>query len=123
MSQQITLRTLCLAFLITFALAAPVQAQMAQPRQAQADFSETTLEKAAHAYVEIQNIYAKTQKELEGVADAAKAQKIQQKADSRMTSAVEDHGLDLQTYQNVISAAGSDEAMRGKFLQKVQEVH
>ena len=59
---------------------------------------------------------------LAGVEDPEAAQKMQEQAGNAMVEAVQDTGLDVQTYNEVMQAAQHDEELREKLLSRLEQM-
>lgn len=96
----------------------PWEQQQTQP----ADFSDEEINMAANAYVDIIDIREDYQERLANVDDPEKAQDIQMEANERITGAVEDNGLDVSTYNDIITAAQTDEELMDDLLNTIDEI-
>lgn len=86
------------------------------------DFSDEEIEQVAHAYVDIIEIRDEYQEKLMEVDEPEAAQEIQMEANEKITEAVEARGIDVETYNNVITAAQRDETLMDDLLQKIDEI-
>ncbi|MFO8111656.1 MAG: DUF4168 domain-containing protein [Desulfosalsimonadaceae bacterium] len=93
----------------------PWEQQQADP----ADFSEEEIDKVAGAYVDIIDIREGYQEKLANVKDPDEAQQIQMEANEKITETVEENGVSVETYNNVITAAQSDEGLMNDLLSKI----
>ena len=93
----------------------PWEEQQAEP----ADFSDQEVDKAASAYVDIIDIREQYQQQLAEVDDPEAAQDIQMEANEKITEAVEDNGIDVETYNDIITAAQTDEGLMNELLEKI----
>ena len=97
-------------------LSAPVGAQEAQSGQAQAraaaqqsiEVSDQQLEQFAEAQIEIAGIQQEFSGRLQAVEDPDKARDIQREANQEMTTAVENAGLDVQSFNQIAMAIQND---------------
>jgi hypothetical protein len=62
------------------------------------------------------------QQSLKEDQDATERQKLQAAANKRMVKAVEDTGLDVTTYNNIMVQVRANEALSKKFTEKMQKV-
>ena len=93
----------------------PWEQQQADP----ADFSDEQIDNAASAYVDIIDIREQYQQQLAEVDDPEAAQDIQMEANEKITQAVEDNGIDVETYNDIITAAQTDEGLMNELLEKI----
>lgn len=122
----------CAAFIFFLALAAGAHAQadygqqqqqqMMQQPGADIEVTDAQLDKVAQAYLEITEIRQEFQEALAGVSDPEKAQEMQEQAGMEMVDAVENSGLDVQTYNQVMEAAQVDEQLREKLLTRLEQI-
>lgn len=99
-----------LSLLLVMALGTAVHAQtgqaegqqMMQQPGAAAQYSDAELQKVASAYLEIHGIRMELQESLAGVSDPESAQRLQEQAGAAMIQAVQDSGLDVDTYNQVM---------------------
>jgi len=62
------------------------------------------------------------QEMLADVDDPEAAQEIQMEANEKITEAVEANGIDVETYNEIITAAQTDEALMNDLLGKIDEL-
>jgi len=96
-------------------------AQQGQPPQQQggkaaADVDDASLNKFKDAFAEVNSIRESFAGKLENVEDPEKAQKLQQKAQKNMVSAVEDAGLSVQEYNQIFAAVQQNPELQQKVL-------
>lgn len=126
-------RLLAIAFALVFLLVAAqsVNAQqqggyeqemMMQQQPGSVEVSDAELEKVANAYIQITEIREAFQESLAEVSDPEKAQQLQEQAGQAMVDAVQDNGLDVQKYNEVMEAAQVDEALREQLLTHMQKL-
>ena len=125
-------RLLAIAFALVFLLVAAqsVNAQqqggyeqeMMMPQPGSVEVSDAELEKVANAYIQITEIREAFQESLAEVSDPEKAQQLQEQAGQAMVDAVQDNGLDVQKYNEVMEAAQVDEELREQLLTHMQKL-
>jgi len=98
------------------------QQQMMQQPAAEVQVSDADLEKVATAYQDIHAIRVELQDSLAGVTDPKSAQKLQEQASADMVEAVQENGLDVQTYNQIMEAAQTNEDIREKLSAKLQKM-
>jgi hypothetical protein len=94
---------------------------MHQP-ETEIQVSDSELDKIAQAYKEISVIRQDFEESLAGVEDPEAAQKMQEQAGNAMVEAVQNTGLDVQTYNDVMQAAQHDEELREKLLSRLEQM-
>lgn len=122
------------AGLITLALATPALAlsqppasaparavAAAAPSQSQSQYSEDTLQTFVSAYQDIAVVRETYTGRLQQTQDPAKAQALQQEARQKMMTAIQDNGMDLQTYNKIAQDLGQNEQLRKRVVQMVQQ--
>lgn len=88
-------------------------------QQQQIDVSDAQLEKFAEAQNRVTEIQQDFSGRLEGVEDQEKAYELQVKANEEMTKAVQDAGLDVQTYNQIAMAVQNDPELKSQ-LEEIQ---
>jgi hypothetical protein len=101
-------------------IGAPVVAQ--QQQQEIAEISDTQLDKVAHAYLEITKIGESFREKIQKAVDEDEKHELQKQANSEMTEAVQQKGLDVQEYNQIIQQIQSDNELMKNFMAKVQEI-
>ncbi|HDP89442.1 MAG TPA: DUF4168 domain-containing protein [Thioalkalivibrio sp.] len=81
---------------------------------------DATLEKFVVAYADIQELQQEFATELEQVSSQEEAAALQQETQQKMVSAVEESGLSVPEYNNVVQALDQDPALREKVESKLQ---
>ncbi|MFP4070510.1 MAG: DUF4168 domain-containing protein [Desulfovibrionales bacterium] len=82
---------------------------------------DQTLTNFAAATIELGNIQNEFAKELQSVQDREKAMEIQQEMQQQMITALEDEGLDVETYNAIANQMNVDEDLRNSVTEKIQE--
>src|SRR5690606_29090487 len=82
---------------------------------------QQTLEAAAKAYLDIQEIRDEFLPQIEGATDQAQAQQLQQQANQRMVAAIEKNDLEIEEYNEIIQAVSQDDQLRSEFLALVKK--
>lgn len=85
-----------------------------QPEQTADDFSDSDLESFAEAQSEVDEIRSEYSEELSGVEDTDKARELQDKYADQMVEAIEEAGLDVQTYNEISMAVQNDSELQEK---------
>lgn len=83
-------------------------------QQEQIDVTDAQLQKFADAQTQVQTIQEDFSGRLEGVEDQEKAYELQVEANKKMTSAVKDAGLDVQTYNQIAMAVQNDPELKSQ---------
>lgn len=115
-----------LALMLGMPLAANAQEAAEDPGQhqrgnAETDIDSATKDKFITAYVEIRDVQQEYTKKLQNVEDKSKAQQLQEQAQAEMVDIVEDNGLTVKEYNQLVNAIGNDPELRQEIEQKVQE--
>ncbi|MFP3869128.1 MAG: DUF4168 domain-containing protein [Desulfobacteraceae bacterium] len=127
------LSTMIAAMCLVLFMALPAMAQQGygqrgQPGQhgqpgmtgSQLKISDAELEKAAQAYVKVTDITNEFNQSLQKAKDASERQQLQAEANQKITQAVENSGINVEKYNTIMQQIGADEALRAKFMEKVQ---
>ncbi|TVR00011.1 MAG: DUF4168 domain-containing protein [Desulfovibrionales bacterium] len=119
--------------LLVLFLAGAVQAQTGQmggqqqPMMQQPgpglEVSDAELEKVAEAYMEIHEIRVDLQESLAGVTDPQSAQQMQEEAGAAMVQAVQDSGLNVEMYNQVMQEVQTNEALREQLTSMLEARH
>ncbi|WP_254276016.1 DUF4168 domain-containing protein [Halomonas sp. 3H] len=97
--------------------AAPEQPQAAAPAT---DFSDDQLEQFADASQEIVVISEEYTERMHAAEDEASQQEVQMEANDKMVEAVEDNGLDVDTFNAIGQAVQQDPELMQRVQEKVQ---
>jgi len=110
-----------LALVLSFGLSAAMaqQSQMQQP-PADIDVSDKQLEQFADAQVSIIEIQQDFSARLQGVEDPERAQELQVQANEEMTSAVDDAGLDVESFNAIAMAIQSSPELQQRLTEMLQ---
>lgn len=93
-----------------------------QQQDIRTDFSDEEIENAANAYMDIIEIREEYHGKLTEVEDPEAAQEIQMEANERITQAVEENGISVETYNDIITAAQTDEELMNDLLTRIDEI-
>ncbi len=101
-------------------------AEQQQPMQEEApaveehSFSDSELEQFAQAFIEVEEVRNEYGPRLGEAEDMEAATEIQQEANEQMTSAIEDNGLTVETYNAIAQSTQADPELREQILEKVE---
>jgi len=118
------------ALALVFFLCAPAAAQSQDTGQQQQqmqqketpDFSDARIEKTAEAYTEITKIREQYQDEFSQAEDSEQAQELQTRINKKITDAIEQTDMSVEDYNEVITAAQTDEDLRAELLDRIREM-
>ncbi|WP_376693452.1 DUF4168 domain-containing protein [Wenzhouxiangella sp. EGI_FJ10409] len=116
------------AVALTFSVATIAQEQqgqgqgqgMQQQQQETIDVSDQQLEQFADAQTEISTIQQDFSSRLQNVEDPEKARDLQREANEEMTAAVEDAGLDVESFNQIAMAIQNDPELQQKLTEMLQ---
>lgn len=91
----------------------------AEPPVASMDFSDADLQKFVTVQDALDGIREDYSKRLETIDDQDTAMQLQQEAGQLMVEAVQDEGLDVETYNTIAMALQMDESLRQRVEQMV----
>ena len=95
------------------------QQEMMQQQAPEVDLSDSELDKVAEAYEAVTEVREEFQTDLEGIEDPERAQEMQEEAGEKMVEAVENQGLEVETYNQAMEAAQVDEELRNELLDRL----
>jgi GTP1/Obg family GTP-binding protein len=121
-----TIRNTLMLALFTFALAFAGSAlaqdyQMEQQQQPTKDVTEQELEKFAKAQLQISEIQQDFAGRLQGIEDPEKAHELQVQANEEMTEAVEEVGLDVESFNEIAMAIQNDPELQQRLTAMLQD--
>jgi hypothetical protein len=105
------------------ALSGVISAQdnpMQQQQPPKTDVSKQELSQFAEAQGQISVIQQDFSSQLQGVEDPEKAQELRVQANEEMTAAVEDAGLDVQSFNNIAMAIQNDPELQQRLTAMMQ---
>lgn len=82
---------------------------------------EKQIEKFADAYVAVQDIQVKATEKLQTAKDAEEVQKVKTSAETEMIQAVEQNGLNVDQFNQIVQAMATDLDLRSKVNAEIQE--
>lgn len=109
--------------LITFAIALAFAGSVAAQYEAapeQTDVSHQELQQFAEAQVEISSIQQDFSARLQGVEDPEEAHELQIEANEKMTDAVEEAGLDVESFNRIAMAIQNDPELQQQLTELLQ---
>jgi hypothetical protein len=111
---------------LILALALPMQAQDAQPKQPQpsaqqVEPSQDQLKSFASAALQVQEIRSKWQTRMQAADSDEKAQEFQTQASAEMVNAVKEKGLTVETYRAIATAARDNPELAGRIAKLMEQ--
>lgn len=94
----------------------PVQSEPSQ------QIDDTDFENAVLAYAKIQAIHEEFQQSVQGTEEEAARKELQDQANQKMIKAIEVSDLDVETYSSIMAQVRSDQDLRTKFIDELQEI-
>ena len=121
----LTLATV-LASAVILALALPIQAQDSPPQQSQPptqqfEPSQDQLASFASAVVQVQQIRSKWQTRMQDADSAEKTREFQTQATAEITSAVQEQGLTVETYNAIATAARDNPELVSRIVRLMEQ--
>ena len=95
------------------------QEQMMQQQEPEVDISDVDLDKIADAYEAVNEVREEFQAELEGVEDHERAQQLQMEVRDKEVEAVENQGVEVDTYNQVMRAAQMDQELENELRERL----
>ncbi len=96
--------------------------QQGTPPEAQPEITEAQLEKAAVASVKVEEIGQEFQQKVQDAQTPEERVRLQNDANEKRIQAVRDAGIQIATYNQVMTQLNQDEDLRQKFVEKREEV-
>lgn len=124
MQLRTTLKLFAVASTLLIASAAVAQESAQQAQQTAPEtieVSDQQLQKFADAQTEIASIQKDFRSRLQNVEDPEKAQKLQREANDEMTTAVEEVGLDVESFNQIAMAIQNDPELQQELTQMLQD--
>jgi ribosome-binding protein aMBF1 (putative translation factor) len=90
--------------------------------ESQPQISDAELKRAAAAYGKIIAINKEFQQSVQQTQDQNERQQLQNEANQKMAQAVEDSGLDVETYNSIIAQVRANEQLAQKFHELAQKM-
>jgi predicted membrane protein len=122
------MKTRKLIMTLLFAIALPLSGialaqdyQMQQQQPPQVEVTEADLEQFAEAQVAISEIQQDFAGRLQGVDDPEAAHELQIQANQEMTEAVEEVGLDVESFNNIAMAIQNDPELQQRLTAMLQD--
>ncbi|MFP3939828.1 MAG: DUF4168 domain-containing protein [Thermoanaerobaculia bacterium] len=107
-------------------VAAPAFAQGVQQQQGEVppppDLSDERLEEVAEAFLEVSELQRDLQQRLENTDSPEEAQKLQAEANDEILAALDDHGVPVEEYTDVMNATQNHTSFRERFMAAVDKV-
>lgn len=86
----------------------------------QQEISDTDLDNAAQAYAQMQAIHGEFQQSVQQTEDQEERQQLQNQTNERLVLAIEQTGLDVDTFNHIMAQVQSDEQLRERFIEKIE---
>lgn len=116
----ITLMTFSIALAIGGAVYAQYDEAPPPAEPEQTDVSDQELQQFAEAQTEISSIQQDFSARLQGVDDPEEAHELQVEANEKMTDAVEDAGLDVESFNRIAMAVQNDPELQEQLTDMIQ---
>lgn len=121
MNLRNSLKLFALTVALMFGTAAVAQQDMQQQSEPETiDVSDAQLEQFADAQTKIADIQQDFSTRLQEVEDPEKANELQRQANEEMTAAVEDAGLDVESFNQIAMAIQNDPELQQKLTEMLQ---
>lgn len=104
---------------VAVAQEAAQQSQQSAPQTI--EVSDQQLQQFADAQMEIASIQKDFRSRLQNVEDPQKAQELQREANEEMTTAVEEVGLDVESFNQIAMSIQNDPELQQELTQMLQE--
>ncbi len=98
------------------------QQQQQQQQQQTSDISNEQIQKAAECYIKITEVREQYQDQFAQAESTEEAQNLQAKINEEITDAVEENGMTVEQYNEVVTAAQTDENLRADLLDRISKM-
>ncbi|OPL14586.1 MAG: hypothetical protein AVO38_11510 [delta proteobacterium ML8_D] len=115
----------CMSFMVLPAMSQENYTPQGQPpgaTESQPQISDAELTRAAAAYSKIESISEEFQKSLQNTTDQKERQQLQEHTNQMMVKAVQESGLDVPTYNDIMVQVRSNNSVNERFQKKVQSM-
>lgn len=121
MNLRNSIKLLALSTALVFGAAAMAQDYQAQQPPVEAvEVNDQQLQQFANAQIEISEIQQDFSSRLQEIEDPEKAHELQMEANEEMTAAVEDAGLDVQSFNQIAMAIQNDPELQQRLTDMLQ---
>lgn len=86
------------------------------------EVTDEMLESAAEAYVEIRRINEEFERSVQQTEEQAERRELQNAANQKMIQAVEENGLEVTTYNNIMKQVRTDQMISQRFEQLMESI-
>lgn len=86
-----------------------------------ASIDDQKIKQFASAYAEVATIQQNASNQLQAASEPAKQQEVKANAESQMIAAVERNGLNVDEFNQIVTAMASDENVRSRVAAQLQE--
>jgi hypothetical protein len=116
--------TMMIALSLVLFIGLPTMAQQQSlPGSTPVEVSDSELDKAANAYVQIQSITNEFEKQVQSAQSDEERHALQTVANQKMIDAVKGVGLEVESFNNIMAAVGESKELNDKFTAKLQEMY
>ncbi len=98
----------------------PAEAVPTEPEIDPADISDQDIASAAQVYLAVSRLNQQLQEELQGVEDQALVQERVAEAEQEMLQIVDDAGLEVEEYGQIMQAVQHDQELMQQFMQHIE---
>ena len=88
----------------------------------QAEIDDAVIDRVATAMVQVRSIQQDFSKQLENVSDNEQARALQTEAQEEMVAAVQQAGLSVQEYNNVVERMNQDPQLRQEVIERAESI-
>lgn len=103
-------------------LTVTAQENSAASSEIQQEISDTDLDNAAQAYAQMQTIHGEFQQSVQQTQDQEERQQLQNQTNEQLILAIEQTGLDVDTFNHIMAQVQSDEQLRETFIEKIENI-
>jgi predicted PurR-regulated permease PerM len=122
--KQLSTIFLIAAFTLLIAMVLPGTAQenSVQENDVPQEITDSDLDNAAKAYAQMQVIHGEFQQSVQQTEDNEARQQLQNQANDQLIQAIQETGLDVDTFNHIMAQIQTDDELRETFIEKVEDI-
>ncbi len=111
-----------ITLLIAMVLPGTAQENLVQENDAPQEITDSDLDNAAEAYAQMQVIHGEFQQSVQQTEDNEARQQLQNQANDQLIEAIQETGLDVDTFNHIMAQVQSNDELRETFIEKVENI-
>jgi hypothetical protein len=111
-----------ITLMIAMVLPGTAQENLMQGNDVPQEITDGDLDNAAEAYAQMQVIHAEFQESVQQTEDNEARQQLQNQANEQLIEAIQETGLDADTFNHIMAQVQANDELRETFIEKVQNI-